>query len=98
MDFQQVRDETFFMKGKQVGGINAGFVLLNTSKKDLKKMELQLSNALVPGRLPFTHGPEQDYLTRYMQEKNGKLSASSGTSSSIRLLTAPGKITLNVLA
>ena len=65
VDFQQVRDETFFMKGKQVGGINAGFVLLNTSKKDLKKMELQLSNALVPGRLPFTHGPEQDYLTRY---------------------------------
>ena len=28
-------------------------------------MQLQLSSALVPGRLPFTHGPEQDYLTRY---------------------------------
>ena len=28
-------------------------------------MQLQLSNALVPGRLPFIHGPEQDYLTRY---------------------------------
>ena len=65
VDFDQVSDEIFFMRGRQIGGINAGFVLLNTSKKDLKKMQLQLSSAVVPSRLPFTHGPEQDYLTRY---------------------------------
>ena len=65
VDFEPVGDEMFFVQGKQIGGINAGFVLLNASLKDLKKMQLQLKNALVPGRLPFTHGPEQDYLTRY---------------------------------
>ena len=65
VDFAQVGDEKFFAQGQQIGGINAGFVLLNPSLKDMKKMQLQLSKALVPGLLPFTHGPEQDYLTRY---------------------------------
>eukprot|EP00930_Biecheleria_cincta_P083360 TRINITY_DN72945_c0_g1_i1.p1 TRINITY_DN72945_c0_g1~~TRINITY_DN72945_c0_g1_i1.p1 ORF type:complete len:591 (-),score=122.48 TRINITY_DN72945_c0_g1_i1:496-2112(-) len=66
-DNEIINNEHFFdRQGKQVGGINAGFVLLCPSTKDLQRMEFQLRNpGACPGHLPFKNGPEQDYLTRF---------------------------------
>ena len=50
---------------KQRGGINAGFVLLTPSLKDLARMQWQLRSGQVQGKIPFQGGPEQDFLTRF---------------------------------
>ena len=51
----------------QIGGINAGLMLLETSSKDFRRMEVQLATGSVPGKIPLA-APEQDYLTRYYVE------------------------------
>ena len=51
--------------GDQIGGINAGFVLLKPDERDLVRMEVQLRTGQVIGKIPFKHGPEQDFLTRF---------------------------------
>jgi lipopolysaccharide biosynthesis glycosyltransferase len=64
-DGEDIAAKHLFKGDNQVGGINAGFVLLKPSAKDLKRMQFQLLHGQVPGKLPFQHGPEQDYFTRF---------------------------------
>ena len=49
------------------GSIVSTWMLLETSTKDLRRMEKQLETGSVPGRIPFS-APEQDYITRYYAE------------------------------
>jgi len=66
LDDEVIHGEDLFNRDRsQIGGINAGFVLLEPSQKDFHRMEFQLKTGVVPGPVPFRGGPEQDYLTRF---------------------------------
>ena len=65
LDHEGINGKSLFRDRTQIGGINAGFVLLEPSVKDLHRMEFQLQTGMAPGEVPFRAGPEQDYLTRF---------------------------------
>ena len=64
-DGEEIVPDQLVKRGDQIGGINAGCVLLEPSEKDLTRMTTQLRLGQVIGKIPFTHGPEQDFLTRF---------------------------------
>ena len=65
MDGEEIVPDQLVKRGDQIGGINAGCVLLEPSEKGLTRMTTQLRLGQVIGNIPFTNGPEQDYLTRF---------------------------------
>ena len=60
LDFAEIDGRHLFDgKRNEIGGINAGLMLLETSSKDFRRMEVQ--------KIPLA-APEQDYLARYHVE------------------------------
>ena len=68
-DCSEIDGKHFFNKwGWQVGGINAGVVLLEPSKEDSKKIIVELKSGVIQGHVPLL-APDQDYLSRFFIHK-----------------------------
>ena len=67
-----------------LGGINAGVILLKPCSKTFQQMFSEVTSVVHPAHVPGS-GPEQDYLSRFLQRRvhHGTALARSTTSSFI---------------